>query len=300
MPAKSDSERSESAPPVVGRRSIALVILLPLLVMAAAGFGLALWLTATAPANEEALEDPNLFRQDFRGRKVDEQFWKYTPADAAAMMHEEPEGLRISVPPAKTNVAVGIVPKFPVKGDCEITMSYELLPGKNPSKGRGVGVSLYVKTELTSDAISLSHFRRGESMFYKFTRTVTNAEGKRDSAGDAAGAVATSGRLRLMRQGQTIRCLVAAKEADEFLELGSFEVRNEDLSYVRLAAENASTDVPVEVRIRDFEIRMVGKVQELPRKSGTRTWLLAAEFLGLLTTSVLSLGAGVWLYVRKR
>ena len=238
MPTESAPPRGESSLPSRSWRAVALMSVLPLLLVAAPAFGVALWLTATATPNQEAPDVPSLFRQDFRGRKVDEQFWKYTPENAADMMREEPEGLRISLPPAKTNVAVGILPRFPVKGDCELTLSYELLPGKKPSRGRGVGVSLYVKTELTSDAISLSHFRRSNDMIYKFTRTTTNAQGKRDSAGNAVDADATSGRLRLTRRGQTIHCLVAAKESDEFMELESFEVRNENLSYIRLGAEN--------------------------------------------------------------
>ena len=101
-----------------------------------------------------------VFHQDFRGKVIDFQSLKFT--GAIEQIHEEPEGLRISLPGNNfTPTATGVKTMFPIGGDLEITASYYLLRLDTPPKGTKdgqAGVFLYLRTANPQVAAMLSRF----------------------------------------------------------------------------------------------------------------------------------------------
>jgi hypothetical protein len=247
------------------------------------------------------------FRQDFRGQKVNDELMRYMPPNAWQQMKEEPEGLLISIPVKNIKQdPVGVAPKFRVKGDCEITTSYELLKADRPAKGYGQGVSLYITTTPSKDAVMLANFYRVDEGHVYTCERLTGPNTNRRRIMKPFPTDARAGKLRLVRRGAFVTCLVAEGNND-FRELHQFELGLEELSLVRAAAHTNDPALPVEVRIHDFEIRPLEVALAVPVLAPPETslppeergWVLWAELLGLAFVLALAASLGVWLYRRQ-
>jgi serine/threonine protein kinase/predicted RNA-binding Zn-ribbon protein involved in translation (DUF1610 family) len=281
----------------------ALLLLTPL------GTGIAFRLAGAGDPTPKADKEWKVFRQDFRGQKINDRFWTYEPPDAEQQIKEEAEGLRISTPGGDGQDRwriLGLSTRFPVRRDCEITVSYELLRADKPPAGKAyaaVGVSLAAVTDTPGrETALLARFHRADGQLYLCQKIFTDADGKRQYPTRVFPTEARSGKLRLVRRGDTFTYLVAEGDADEFRELHQFKLASTDLASVRVAAETQSA---VDVRIRDFEVRAQGLPTEepalaaadVPRKPAGEGWLAAAVILGLVSTAGIALG--VWLTIRQ-
>src|SRR6185437_2288898 len=119
--------------------------------------------------------------------------------------------------------------------------------------GYGLGVSLYIMTWPSKEAVMLSNFYDTEGHAYVCHRN-TGPDNARKYHSERYPTEARSGKLRLVRRGANVSCQVA--EGDRaFRELRQFELGLEFLSLVRVAADTSNSGDPVEVRIHDYEIR---------------------------------------------
>src|SRR5438128_2650508 len=89
---------------------------------------------------QKKLEDKTTeFYHDFRNKDNLDANFKLVGPEAAKRVKPEPEGLRITLPAKQKNPdAVGVAPKFSIKGDVEITVGYEILQADQPKEGWGV------------------------------------------------------------------------------------------------------------------------------------------------------------------
>jgi serine/threonine protein kinase len=278
-----------------------------LALLATLGMGMALLLAGAGDPTPPADKEWKVFRQDFRGQTVNDRFWNYAPPDAEQQIKEEAEGLRIRLPEGDGGDrwrAIGLLTRFRVHGDCEITLSYELLRADRPLGGKSyaaVGVSLAAVADTPGkEKALLARFHRVDGPLYLCQKIFTDAEQKRQYSTRVFPTEARSGRLRLVRRGDTFTCLVADAGAGEFRELHQFQLVRTDLANVGVAAETQSN--PVDVRIRDFEVRAedlptleepAPHASDVAPRPARKGWLAAAVLLGLAGTVVL--GVFVWL-----
>jgi RNA polymerase sigma factor (sigma-70 family) len=203
-------------------------------------------------------EMPLIFRQDFRGQKINEKFLKFTPADAQNQIKEEPQGLRISLPGENPKrQPTGVQTTVRIQGDFDIVLSYELLQADQPTKGNGIGVTLYLTTDTPArDAIQLGRVNRKDGKFYACSKMTTDKDGNRPYTGQSFRTEARAGKLRLVRQGAVVTFFVADDGGDGFRELYQCELGREDVISVRAAGDPGSDgSPPLEARLLDLEVR---------------------------------------------
>src|SRR5262249_39669777 len=77
----------------------------------------------TAPAGRAAD-----FSQTFRGRAYDTEHFRPTGPHAGKLIHADSQGLRITLTADRASkLPVGLMTRFGVRGDFEITLSYEII-----------------------------------------------------------------------------------------------------------------------------------------------------------------------------
>jgi hypothetical protein len=75
------------------------------------------------------------FYRDFRKADSLDDDFKLIGPDATSLTKFEPEGLRISLPAKRiTREPIGVAPRFKIKGDFEITVSYEIINADPPKR----------------------------------------------------------------------------------------------------------------------------------------------------------------------
>src|SRR5262249_22989967 len=159
----------------------------------------------------------------FRGRSYDPQSFKPTGSNPARAMRADVQGLRITMPPEhNSKLPVGFVPHFGVRGDFEITLSFEILRIDKPASGTGAGVSIWIRTtSATDEAATIGRAVRsgGEQVFFSH-RASTPIEKKREHhSGKPLATECRTGKLRLTRNGPMLSYLVAEGDGNEFREL---------------------------------------------------------------------------------
>lgn len=178
----------------------------------------------------------------------------------------ETGGARMTMPAGAGKApTAGITANFQIKGDFEITASYEILKAEQPSEGYGVGVSMYVAIEpRTMDAVSLS--RRlgvdGKASFLSHRMTPTDSTapptfGTRPSK-------ANHGILQVQRMGNMARFFVAEGGSTDFLPIyqdrksAKKEVEVEfgsgDIRYFQVGGDAGDSQAAVDVRLLELTV----------------------------------------------
>ena len=192
---------------------------------------------------------PLIFRHDFRGAKINREFLKLATKDSPNRYVQEPEGLRVTPPVVVPRGGPsGVSTTFRLRGDFDVIASYEILQAEIPDIGGPIGVTLYVTTDTpTLDAVMLSRVNRKDGSYYTCSGKMNTPIGQPRVFPPPSKMVLTdirSGQLRLVRQGPTVRFLVADEGADGFHELNRLDLGGEDVLYVRLAVDPGNKDSP--------------------------------------------------------
>jgi WD40 repeat protein len=203
---------------------------------------------------------PLIFRHDFRGTKINKEFLKFATKDDAKRYVQEAEGLRVSPPVVVPRGGPsGVMTTFRLRGDFDVSASYEILQADIPEIGSPIGVSLYITTDTpTQDAVMLTRFNRQDGSHYTCSGIMTTQFGQNRQfpPHKLIPTDVVAGQLRLIRQGKVVRFLVADEGSDGFQELRRLDLGDEDVLYVRLAADPGSKDSPpVVARLRSIEVR---------------------------------------------
>lgn len=201
------------------------------------------------------------FHQDFRGGKLDEQALELIGNDAAQFVKRENDGLRITLPAgAGKKGAVGVAGRFQLRGDFEVTATYELLDGPEPA--RLAGMILYLDFLETGNLASIQRARRaGEGNVYALHALISRL-GRTDRWERSFPTDSRTGKLRVARQGSKLCFLVADGDSDDFRLLHRTDCNTTDIRAVRAVVDvqTAAAPYPVDVRWIDLTIR----AEELP------------------------------------
>jgi hypothetical protein len=181
---------------------------------------------------------------------------------ATSLLRQTEDGILISVPPGPDVKSVGFTPRFIVRGDFEITVTYQVKTWRRPREGAAVGPTLYISSEgERSAAAELGRLRRhGQEDFHTtFARAVI--AGVEERGASRFPTKTQEGQLRLRRAGTALSFEVREDRfSGEFETLKTSEFDGGDITLVRMAVKRDDPDVPVEVLVKEFRIR----ADELP------------------------------------
>ena len=251
---------------------------------------------AAAPPPEHA------YSIDFRTTQFDNDDLRLFGAGTSQFVKPTKEGLAISAPQDKQVKELGFGPRFTIRGDFEITAGFEMTRLDDPDAGYGVGPSLYIATNSPAeDAATVSRLKRIKEGDVFSTRLATSipqpgGKPKRDHSVKLFDTTAKAGRLRLVREGKTLRYLVSDAEPDAvFRELKQIEFTDADVTLVRVALNRNGAATPAEMRWLDFSVTakaLVGRSQ--PKPVGV-AWPWVALVLGSVLLAVV-----VWLWLSRK
>ena len=275
------------------------------------------------------LPKPNVkvkFHQDFRGgdpknpnlRFVRDQNIKW-----------EPEGARITMPAGQGKIpTTGVAANFGIKGDFQITTSYEILQAEQPTQGYGVGVSLYAAIDPEAgDAVSLARRvgTKGGINYLSDRMTPKPAGGGMDHYTRTRQSKAPIGKLRIQRVGAMVRFLCADGDSPDFVPVfqdGKKRIETPfgaaDIRYFQIGADAGDSEAALDVRLLDLTV----EAEEFPgfveaAKRAPPAWVLNAKgpgeqtadsprwisvtlILGASVVVLLMVGVGVWFLLRRR
>ena len=284
----------------IRRKPIGLLLSLSpsLLVLIAVGFGFAAWIAGcgSGPPNE-----PAEFHHDFRGRSLPKEMERFNVRQAD-LVHEETEGLRISIPETWTHPpgGVGVKSAFGLRGDFDATTTFEILRADNGPKAPpdriGVGVSFAI------DLAGYPAFEQTASFLRVLNpngKQVVQWNWKHDGRVDSSNLLCADKvvRLRLKRTGSSLYWFWApGTEGDEFQEVFRCEFGSGDIDRIRLTAVTGQKPVNVEVRWLDLRVR--GHFIDSSIFAASKGGLATALLFGMVITLLLALT--IWFFLRRR
>jgi predicted RNA-binding Zn-ribbon protein involved in translation (DUF1610 family) len=167
----------------------------------------------------------------------------------------EPAGARITMPSGKGVIPPsGLAIDFKVQGDFEITFAYEILNAEQPTKGYGVGASLYVAINpKTGNAVTLARrvLMTGETRFLS-TRLPIPAK---PQIVRSAPSQSPAGKLRIQRTGTKVRFLFAEGDEPEFKEVNEVEFGADDIAFVQIGGNAGNSENALDMRLLELSIR---------------------------------------------
>src|ERR1019366_961464 len=212
------------------------------------------------PVKEYAQE----YFQSFKGGAAAPTGWEFEGPDAEDCIRFEPAGLRLNLPAGVSRNAAprGVKTGFGVKGDCEITVSFEILaepPKADAGAPVGTRLSLALAKEMpkgdfTSVARTISAKAGLLVVGCSFVPEEGSAKPVQQSSNTKAGKAQT-GRLRLVRSGADVYYGGSDGIDGEFVFFRTYPFGGDDLREVRLLAGTGTNKAMLDVRVTDFRIR---------------------------------------------
>jgi hypothetical protein len=233
-----------------------------------------------------------LLLQDFRQGTFDERKLKYVNRNHWSHIVPEAGGVRISFGAGEPDMPLrGLYwRKDDVRGDFEISMSYEILEAENAASGSPS--ELFIRVHLpdapssaTAETVTLSRsMRPGSGNQFSIYHARGTESSQEFSIAKTFPAHALSGKLRIKRTGSTVSYLVAEAKAKEFAVLYEEPMVTDDVHAVQFAATNGGMLTRYHVRILDVEVKG-RKAIWTPKRGYGWLWfpgLLAAAVFGFL------------------
>lgn len=228
------------------------------------------------------------------------------------LLEPQADGLLFNLPAGYKLNAVGVSPRFQIRGDFEIIASYEVPAWKNPESGYGMGPGLYLKMhDEKESAVNIGRLLRPKQKHVFNATLSTTEDAQRKHNVKLFDAKTDSGKLKLVRTGNLLTFFVMDGTDGSFRELREVELGTADVDLLRLGAQQSDIKTPVQVLWKDLFIKAAsfpnhpdslakGERQHVPHyqpapqpESISLYWSLLAG-IGLL----LVLGTAVW--VKKR
>jgi hypothetical protein len=252
--------------------------------------------------------------------------------DADACVKFEPEGLRVSLPIGypRQRPGTGAITDFGVKGDLDISMTFEILPQAKPGllNGRAsLKLMLVPKEEPIPEVWTKANKNRaGLSRDFSslnnagsFVANVTQWTGEipkdqwnnetftkvEQSSGTLYPAIASTGRLRLVRSGSALYFFTSDGDDADFILRRKDEFGSKDLKNVRILASTGGPDASLNVRVTDLQIRadaLLKATQQafVPPTAERRSWLLPICAVALLVFLMASVAGAVLVALKRR
>jgi serine/threonine-protein kinase len=223
--------------------------------------------------------------------------------DAETCVRFEPEGVRVTlVRGYNGSRQVGLSTGIALKGDFEVTVSFEILELPRPEDaGPATALTLWLsRSRGTGDTRILGVSRRISSTGSAFRALMAwiDPEGKHHDTGQLVETEAKFGRLRVARRGAEVSCYVSEGPDGDFALIDQASVGDMELDDVQLVTMTHSPASHFDGRFRDLRIRTgtLPGVSETPNGARSRGWLTAAAVLGM----ILALLFGLTLFLRRR
>jgi predicted RNA-binding Zn-ribbon protein involved in translation (DUF1610 family) len=270
--------------------------------------------------------------QSFKGKGAIPTGWDFIGPEADSCVHFEPAGLRMTLPTGwgGSRPPTGLKTLFGVKGDFELTMSFEILKEPNPADtGKGgtrLSLSALKDTPLKNtpnSEVATINRSTGEQggVFVAWARLWDQKADKKVQPVKNVATVAKTGRLRLIRSGADLYYCTAEEAKEDFTFRAKFRFGAEDLLRVQIIGSTGGDKAALDVRVTDLRIRAdaipdmpageldatatptatpVAPLAAPPPTTGGKGWLIAALIVVLVFLLLLALALGTWLYVRQR
>ncbi len=233
-------------------------------------------------------DGPEVTYQDFRGGRFPRPLFMKVGRDWDRLVRAEAGGLRITLPAGPMAwPQTGITPRFPVSGDFDIIVSYEILDLERPKNDRGAGVMLWVLTKDNQGAAITRSHRIQEGNVHSLDLTFKEGGELRHDERFVSTS-ARSGKLRLQRSGDTLLYLAAEGADGDFSELRQEPFSSADLRAVLIAVDPGGSPTALDVLIPDVRFRT-------EERQSRRGWSWLAVF-----GSAAAVGAVRWWKRRRR
>jgi serine/threonine protein kinase len=276
---------------------------------------------------------PKTFHPALQGNPGDVHGLVIYGPDASECVRFEPTGLHITLPAdfPRQRAGTGVVTDFGVKGDFEITVSFEVLSGAQPgASGNPTELRLVVVPNeaprpgmwqrADQNRAILSRQAPGRNQVGAFLADSTrwnNQDIPKDPWGNEtfnsielhtyrqSSAALGTGRLRLVRSGTTLCFFTGDGPGEDFTLLQTQEFGKEDLKNVRILGSTGGLGAGLDVLVTDVSIRAEGLGKPAaaapPPAPPSRMppWLVAVLALSGLSVAV-AVALGAWLYARPR
>jgi Protein of unknown function (DUF1583) len=277
---------------------------------------------ATSALAQDATKYAHEFYHDFRGKPLPKELHVVGKPDND-FIKEEPEGFRITWPKTRIHAfgGVGCRTSFSIKGDFEITGTFEILQADEPPKGIsfGVGASLRVQqADPAPEGATIARVVRAGGKQILVWDRVPDKGGK--NAGGVHPCKDNLVRLRLKRTGTTLHYLWAPGLAgDNFQEIHAYKnFGDSDIVAARMNVLTGREPCNVDVRFIDLRVRSGGLVaadapnvapvvaplnnlapapDDAPK---SRTALIVTLVVGLAVTVLLMLGVAAGIYLKRQ
>jgi hypothetical protein len=240
------------------------------------------------------------FHQSFREGMPDPSMLTLVGPNAQKTVKQGPEGLRINMQPGrKASAPVGLTTKFGLRGNFEIIVTYELLKVETTESGFGAGINLWIGTaSARADEASLGRFSRKNESVHLVTKSAKDKQGKVITSSFTYPTNAAKGRLRLDREGGTLRCSVSEGTSSEFVAVHtSAEFVRDDVRSIRIAGNTGSQPLALDFRITEISIRGDQLIDPEAAVALASWWTWGvANAIGL----VLLVAIALWLFRRGR
>jgi hypothetical protein len=238
--------------------------------------------------------------RDFARKGIDKQVMKLSGSCAAEAITEDSLGILVRIPLKESgHASAGVISKFKVGGDFEITAAYELIEVNRPKNGYGAGVGLrIVKSSGDARRATLARFQHPKSGSGYTTDVAVMENEKLKHESTSVPTETRKGRLRLVRRGPALQFLVAEGENDSFREVRQAEFGSEELSSVELYGDTGGAQLPVSVRLISLAVTADDLPLGAPQKQERAIWSIWSIFgaAGVL----LLVASGVYYFWRAR
>jgi hypothetical protein len=192
----------------------------------------------------------------------------------------EQDGVRFWLPAGVAGVPqTGLYSYFALAGDCEVTLTYELLNLPRPRSGYGSGVGLAFDG---GDGVGRGSIQRvvrtsGESG-YVLQSSVAGSLGKPSEEERFVPATAKRGQIGLRRIKKELIFLVSDSPTGPPEEVDRLPFTDQTIRVVRVFADPGGSPTAVDVRVRQMEVRaeeITGGIPERDQQTSRWWWLLA-------------------------
>jgi hypothetical protein len=215
-------------------------------------------ISAQGPQKKYAQE----YRQVFKGPPANPKDVAFVGPDAKAYVKFEPEGLRITLPPGhpKERTGTGVSTGFAVRGDFEITLSFEVLMEPTPEDA-GPKTRLTLATNLDKPSPWLNQVALTRRITLRggvqnvTWMTLQDENSKKSTPTSAAFfALENRGRFRLVREGDEVSYYVAEGADGAWKFLTKYTYSAEDVRDVAIVASTGGEKASFDVRVTELVI----------------------------------------------
>jgi serine protease Do len=158
-------------------------------------------------------------------------------------------GLSIRFPTGELKLRqdTGVHILFSLRGDFEVTLSYEVLRADQPTKGDGAGPILSAPNLDGTRALSLARrfLPDGKALFVA----------KWGSSSKTMPSTATAGKLRLERTGNVLRFRARDGNQRDYVTVAETEFGKADIPAITIASGTGGSDTALDVRFLDLRMR---------------------------------------------